>query len=238
MQSPNNSSLERVQKVGVQMQNIQKAKLSIQKGQTRCSRLATYFERLYDGLNERFFSGVLDRPAMIMRNTSRAYIHYSFLPFANADSTAKREINIGAGTLDGGPVEHVVAMLLREMVHQYNNEIANMQDCSRGGTYRNHLFRDAAELHGLTVAYTTEHGWTVTGLSMEALQWMQDNGIQKGAPVPLSPDMPCSAYISPVHPVYGYRYVCPSCHNTAHSSEIIGLVCGRCMTVMQIEGRG
>lgn len=164
------------------MQNIKNAKLSIAKGRARYSCLTAYFEKLYDGLNEHFFGGVLDRPAVIVRSTSRVYIHYSFIPFANADGTAKREINIGAGTLDGDTVEHVVAMLLREMMHQYNNEVANVQDCSRGGTYRNHLFRDTAELHGLTVTYTTKYGWTVAGLSMEAFEWIQDNDIQKDVP--------------------------------------------------------
>lgn len=189
------------QKVGVQMQSVKNAKLSIAKGRARYSRLTAYFEKLYDGLNKRFFGDVLNRPAVVVRSTSRAYIHYSLMPFANADGTAKREINIGAGTLDGDTVEHVVAMLLREMTHQYNNEIANVQDCSRGGTYRNRLFRNAAELHGLTVTYTTKHGWTVAELSMEALEWVQDNDVQKDVPVVPTASMTCSAFISSVRPV-------------------------------------
>ena len=43
-----------------------------------------------------------------------------------------REINIAAGTLERS-IENVAATLVHEMTHQYNNEVANVQDCSRGG---------------------------------------------------------------------------------------------------------
>ena len=70
------------------------------------------------------------------------------------------EINIGAGTLSR-PIEEVAATLLHEMVHYYNH-VKGVQDCSRGNTYHNRKFRDAATAHGLIVDHHEKYGWTIT----------------------------------------------------------------------------
>ena len=119
---------------------------------TKYSRLAGYLEKLYDKLNSDFFNGDFDRPVITIQSTPRAYGHYSLIPYWNVDGTAKRELNIAAGTLNNRPIEHVIATLLHEMCHQYNNEIANTQDCSRGGTYHNKYFKRTAEAEGIAAA--------------------------------------------------------------------------------------
>ena len=44
---------------------------------TKYSRLAGYFEKLYDKLNADFFDNVLDRPVITIQSSSRSYGHYT-----------------------------------------------------------------------------------------------------------------------------------------------------------------
>lgn len=85
------------------------------------------------------------------------------------------EINICAEHL-ARPFEQVAETLLHEMVHLYNLQIG-VQDTSRGGTYHNKKYKEAAEKHGLTVEKDAKYGWTKTSLNDEAkafVDGMQD----------------------------------------------------------------
>ena len=44
----------------------------------------------------------------------------------------------------------------------YYNYVKGVQDCSRGNTYHNRKFRDAALAHGLIVDHHDKYGWTIT----------------------------------------------------------------------------
>ena len=112
---------------------------------SKYSRLAMYLEKLYDRLNEDFFSGELERPVITIQSTARAYGHYTLYDAWSVKGEGYRELNIGAGTLDR-PIENVLATLLHEMCHQYNDVVLNVQDCSRGGTYHNQLFQKLYQL--------------------------------------------------------------------------------------------
>ena len=135
------------------------------------SRLAMYLEKLYDRLNKDFFSGELERPVITIQSTARAYGHYTLYDAWSVKGEGYRELNIGAGTLDR-PIENVLATLLHEMCHQYNDVVLNVQDCSRGGTYHNKLFQKTAETHGLTVHKTEKYGYSRTEPSDTLLEWM------------------------------------------------------------------
>ena len=117
---------------------------------SKYSRLAMYLEKLYDKLNHDFFNDTLERPVITVQSTVRAYGHYTPYDAWSIKGEGYRELNIGAGTLDR-PIENVLATLLHEMCHQYNDTVLNVQDCSRGGTYHNRFFKDTAESHGLIV---------------------------------------------------------------------------------------
>lgn len=216
------------------------------KERTKYSRLAGYLEKLYDKLNADFFNGELDRPVITIQSTPRAYGHYSLIPYWNVDGTAKRELNIAAGTLNNRPIENVIATLLHEMCHQYNNEIANVQDCSRGGTYHNKHFRQVAETHGLTVTRSEKYGWSTTSPSDKLLDWILTNDIQEiklnrneyygiritggNAAANGGTDAPPA-----VRPNHNHRYICPVCKNIARSGKALNLICGDCLVAM-MEG--
>lgn len=211
---------------------------------TKYSRLAGYLEKLYDKLNADFFNGELVRPVITIQSSSRSYGHYTLYDAWSVKGEGYKEINIAAGTLNR-PIEYTVCTLLHEICHQYNNEIAHVQDCSRGGTYHNKYFKRTAEAHGLTVTRSEKYGWSITSPSDELLDWILNNDIQEiklnrneyhgiriaggnaaaegGAPTPSA------------RPNHNHRYVCPRCHNIARSGKPIRLICGDCLQPM-IEG--
>ena len=100
---------------------------------SKYSRLAMYLEKLYDKLNHDFFEDTLERPVITVQSTARAYGHYTLYDAWSIKGEGYRELNIGTGTLDR-PIENVLATLLHEMCHQYNDVVLNVQDCSRGDT--------------------------------------------------------------------------------------------------------
>jgi hypothetical protein len=208
---------------------------------TKYSRLACYLEKLYDKLNADFFDGELDRPVITIQSSSRSYGHYTLYDAWSVKGEGYKEINIAAGTLNR-PIEFTVSTMLHEMCHQYNSEIANIQDCSRGGTYHNKHFKACAESHGLTVERTDKYGYSTTTPSDELLDWILNNDIQEiklnrneihgiritGGNAAANGGIETPTKIA----THNHRYVCPCCHNIARSSKIINLICGDCLQLM------
>ncbi len=208
---------------------------------TKYSRLAGYLEKLYDKLNSDFFDGELDRPVITIQSSTRSYGHYTLYDAWSVKGEGYKEINIAAGTLNR-PIEYTVCTMLHEMCHQYNNEIANVQDCSRGGTYHNKYFKQAAEAHGLTVTRSEKYGWSITSPSDALLEWILDNNVQE---IKLNRNDPygirivggnsaANGSVLPiaVKPNHNYRYVCPCCHSIARSVKPLHLICGDCLQPM------
>lgn len=210
---------------------------------TKYSRLAGYLEKLYDKLNADFFDGELDRPVITIQSSSRSYGHYTLFDAWSIKGEGHKEINIAAGTLDR-PIEYTVCTMLHEMSHQYDNEIANIQDCSRGGTYHNKYFRQTAEAHGLNVSRSDKYGWSITSPSDELLDWILNNDIQEiklsrndldfvrisGGSTAANSGAPAKVRIN-----HNHRYICPVCGGIARSGRTLNLICGGCMAVM-VEG--
>ena len=89
------------------------------------------------------------------------YAHYVPFDIWDTKDSKKREINIASGTLDR-PLENIIASLLHEMVHMYNDVVLNITDTSRGGTYHNKQFAKQAEERGLLVTRTEKYGYAHT----------------------------------------------------------------------------
>lgn len=143
---------------------------------TSYNRVAGYLNKMFDLLNNEFFEGALSRPTITIQSTPKAYGHFSLREDTWISKLGgTHEINIGAGTLSR-PIEEVAATLLHEMVHYYNYE-NGVQDCSRGNTYHNRKFKDAAEAHGLTVQHSERYGWSHTAPSDELLDLVLEYGL-------------------------------------------------------------
>lgn len=207
----------------------------------KTSRLAGQLEKLFNKLNADFFNGELETPVITIQSTPRAYGHYSLSPLWLVKDGAKHEINLGAGTLDR-PVEEVVATLLHEMCHMYNDTILNIQDCSGSShMYHNKAFKRVAEAHGLICAHT-RYGWSHTEPADTLIEWILDNDIQE---IKLNRNEPHGiriaggnaaanggATITGTTKGHYRRYVCPVCGIIARTTKDAKLICGECLAPM------
>lgn len=145
------------------------------KNLTKYNRVGGYLNKIYDGLNNDFFGGEMERPVITIQSTPKAYGHFTLYDAWSVNGNGTREINIGAGAL-ARPIENVIATLLHEMTHQYN-ALKNIKDVSRGGTYHNKFFKQTAEAHGLTISRDEVYGWTITEPSDKLIEWILVNDL-------------------------------------------------------------
>lgn len=213
---------------------------------TKTSRLAGQLEKLYNKLNEDFFGGVMTDPVITIQSTPKAYGHYTLYDAWNVKGEGRREINIGAGTLYR-PIENVLATLLHEMCHQYNDTILDMKDCSgSGNTYHNKVFKQTAESHGLIVNRSDRYGWSHTEPGDKLIEWILENNIQD---IRLSrSDIDSLGNVKPTTTTKDKgegentegkkksnvrRYVCPQCGMIVRSTKDVNVGCWDCMVQME-----
>ena len=210
---------------------------------TSYNRVAGYLNKVFDMLNAEFFENALSRPTITIQSTPRAYGHFSLREdtwISKLGST--HEINIGAGTL-ARPIEEVAATLLHEMVHYFNYE-QGIQDCSRGNTYHNRRFKEAAEAHGLNVEHSDKYGWSHTSPSDALLDFVLDKsltdilinrnefsgfqitgtGTHSGSTAPITPRKSSTR-----------KYVCPCCGNSVRATKAVNIACLDCDAQMILE---
>lgn len=208
----------------------------------KTSRLAGLLEKLFRRLNEDWFDNELETPVITIQSTPKAFGHYSVLPVWEVKDGAQHEINIGAGTLDR-PIEDVIATLLHEMIHMYNDTVLNVQDCSRGGTYHNRQFKQTAESHGLVVTRSDKYGWSHTEPADELVEWILKNDISE---IRLNRNEPYGIRVAggntaanggvtttpPKRNAHSIRYCCPRCGQIARTTKTARLICGDCLQIM------
>ena len=213
---------------------------------TSYNRVAGYLNKVFDILNEEFFECELSRPTITIQSTPKAYGHFSLREDTWISKVGgTHEINIGAGTLSR-PIEEVAATLLHEMVH-YFNYVNGIQDCSRGNTYHNRKFRDAAEAHGLIVDHHEKYGWTITTPSDALLDvilkydltdilinrnefggfQITGTGTHNGAPTVID--------ITP-HKSSSRKYVCPCCGMSIRATRVVNVACLDCDEQLLLVG--
>lgn len=208
----------------------------------KTSRLAGQLEKLFNKLNSDFFNGELQTPVITIQSTPRAYGHYSTYDAWNVKGEGRREINIGAGTLDR-PIEYTAATMLHEMCHMYNDTVLHIQDCSRSGTYHNKQFKQTAEAHGLICNKTDRYGWSDTSseLSDTLIEWILKNNIQE---IHLNRNESSGIRISGGSKAANgtgdtgtegkpkvkssRKYVCPCCGTIIRATREVNVICGDC----------
>lgn len=196
-----------------------------------------YLNLIFDLLNEAFFENTLSKPTITIQSTPRAYGHFTL----NDDTWISKngnshEINIGAGTL-ARPIKNTCATLMHEMCH-YWNYINGIQDCSRGNTYHNRKFKDAAEAHGLIVEHDDKYGWSHTEPNEVLQSFINENALQdilinrnempqlqvtgKGSQngAPFSGTAPKTSS--------SRKYICPSCGNSIRATKKVNIACMDC----------
>lgn len=125
-------------------------------------------ERAYRFFNRELFCGDLPEDVYITIQTRGKHLAYGWLwarKWRNGGQ-AVTELNIAAETL-APHLNDAYKTLLHEMVH-YWNLVQGIQDCSRGSTYHNARFKEAAEAVGLVVERSPQYGWVHTTLGPKA----------------------------------------------------------------------
>ena len=213
---------------------------------TSYNRVAGYLNKVFDLLNAEFFESELSRPTITIQSTPKAYGHFSLREDTWVSKIGgTHEINIGAGTLSR-PIEEVAATLLHEMVH-YHNYLHGVQDCSRGNTYHNRKFRDAAEERGLIVTHSDKYGWSHTSPSDRLLEFILDNdltdilinrnefggfritgtGTHSGTPAMGGEVTRRSS---------SRKYMCPCCGMSVRATRVVNIACLDCQEPLLLVG--
>lgn len=203
---------------------------------TSYNRVAGYLNKIFDLLNQEYFENALSRPTITIQSTPKAYGHFSLRDdtwISKLGST--HEINIGAGTL-ARPIENVVATLLHEMVHYFNYE-NGVQDCSRGNTYHNKHFKDAAEQRGLLIERSPKYGWAITEPSETLLDFVIRNELSD---ILINRNEFTSFRVTGTgthagttdtatrKPSSSRKYICPCCGMSVRATKIVRIACMDC----------
>ena len=211
---------------------------------TSYNRVAGYLNKVFDLLNDEFFESSLSRPTITIQSTPKAYGHFSLREDTWISKLGgTHEINIGAGTLSR-PIEEVAATLLHEMIHYYNYE-HGIQDCSRGNTYHNKKFKEAAEAHGLIVEHSDKYGWSHTKPGDELLNVVLENGLRdilinrnefSGFQMPGTGTHNGTFAGGQTKPSSSRKYRCPCCGMSVRATKNVNIACLDCDEQLLLVG--
>lgn len=213
---------------------------------TKMSRTVGQIEKCFRLLNDELFNGQLPTCMITVVPSARTYAHYTTFEAWQTKDTAKHEINISSAYLNR-PLENILASLVHEMVHCYNDCVLNIQDTSNNGVYHNKRFKQAAEDHGLIVSRSNKYGWSRTEPADHLLQFVLDHDELREIEMNRTPydlvHVPIGTHTSnggvtvvpPVLKGHSRKWVCPNCGTIIRSNKIVNVICGDCM-VNFVEG--
>lgn len=198
------------------------------------SEITAFLENAYVVLNEHFFQGELPRVIITVQSSPKAYGHYTPWESWREDGGQQgyKEINIGAETIDR-PIENVIATLLHEMVHFYN-DLHGVKDVSRGGTYHNKKFKEQAELHGLIIDYDSRIGWSVTSPSPALVEFIEGQGWH-GVSLARNGALCASGGAAGRKKSSTRKYICPECGCSVRATKAVNVGCLDCGVQMELE---
>lgn len=199
------------------------------------SEITAFLESAYDKLNQHYFNSELPPVVITVQSTPKAYGHYTpWLAWSDGNE-GYHEINLGAETLNRG-IEQVIATLVHEMTHGYNDLVAHIKDTSRGngngrGTYHNRKFKEQAEKRGLIIEYDPRIGWSVTTPAPDLIAFVQEQGWNNldlsRVPLPTATKKPSNVR----------KYICPSCGCSVRATKEVHIACLDCAEPMVVEDK-
>lgn len=202
-------------------------------------------EYAFEVLNRVYFNGELPPIVITIMSSKRTYGHYTVHPEWVLEDERLHEINISAEHLDR-PIENVCSTLCHEMIHFYC-ALNGIADTSQSGRYHNKNFKREAEARGLIISKAPYIGWSVTEPSLEFIEVIHSNGIEK--PLDINRDGYYSSWGADgsngltggkgtdglggedgnKKPKSSTRkYICPSCGNSFRATKDINVLCMDC----------
>lgn len=213
---------------------------------TKMSRTVGQIEKCFRLLNDELFNGELPTCMITVVPSARTYAHYTTFEAWQTKDTGKHEINISSAYLDR-PLENILASLVHEMVHCYNDCVLEVQDTSNNGVYHNKRFKQAAEDHGLIVSRSEKYGWSHTEPADRLLQFVLDHDELREIEMNRTPydlvHVPIGTHsgnggvtvVPTVLKGHSRKWICPNCGTIIRSNKIVNVICGDCM-VKFVEG--
>ena len=195
-------------------------------------------EDLFEVFNEVFFDRELLSPVVtISPDFTNKSLGWCTTYKAWSDSKSGEgyyEINICAEHL-ARSIEEVSGTMLHEMVHLFNLQ-NGVKDTSRGGTYHNNKFKEAAEAHGLTVAKDEKYGWCVTALNDGAKEEVENFAEMIGRN---SFDLFRQPEAQKEKKAGGKsssrKYVCPVCGAIIRATKEVKVICADCDVMFELQ---
>jgi len=190
--------------------------------------------RIFNILNENYFSGKLSYPMLTIQKTKRSgNLGWFTLDkvWNNKNVDDKRyEINICAEYLTR-ELHEIVCTLHHEMVH-YANKVAEIKDCN--GQVHNKKFKVLAESVGLIVEKSKKFGYGHTYCSDEFKSFIDEN---------IKPNPECFSYfrnvpekeVKPPKEKKTFKYICPGCKLDVKAKAEKNIVCGDCGCELEME---
>lgn len=116
-----------------------------------------------------------------------------------------------------------------------------IQDCSRGGTYHNKKFRDAAEARDLHISYDSRIGWSITEPTDALIEFIISQGWDDimmnrqegfsmrgvGGPGAKGGPAPTTGRTSSTR-----KIACPCCGQSVRATKKVNIICGNCFLPM------
>ena len=203
-------------------------------GTQRYLETISWLGRLYEYFNSKLFKNELERPVITVqtdeRNRAYGWFTCNKVWKESEKDDGQYEINMSAQFLNR-PVNEIAGTLIHEMCHHYAKE-NNLQDCSRGGSYHNKLFKKIAEEHGLQVENVPKIGWSNTSLTEET-KWLvaeflrfNDEKLIYRVPAPKGARVKSSST---------RKYACPCCGNSVRATKSVNIMCADCNEFMTEE---
>ena len=119
------------------------------------------------------------------------------------------------------------------MVHYWNYE-NGIQDCSRGGTYHNKRFKEAAEARDLCIEHDARYGWTITSPADGLLDFILQNGLTdillnrneaSGFQITGTGTHSGNTNGAPPKPSSTRKYICPCCGMSVRATKEVRIMC-------------
>ena len=203
-------------------------------GTKRYLETITYLAKLYEFVNQELFKCELQRPVITVQadERNRAYGWFTVRKVwaENGQDDGEYEINMSAQFLNRS-VNEIAATMIHEMCHQYALQ-HNIQDCSRGNTYHNKMFKKIAEEHGLNVERVDKIGWSKTTLTANTERLI--SSFVKSNPETLIYRAPTMKG-QKVKTSSTRKYVCDCCGNSVRATKAVNILCLDCDVPMRVE---
>ena len=192
---------------------------------------------MFTCFNTKFYDGKLDQPVITVSPDQRKLALgwcTCWKAWKEDGTDGYYEINMCAEHLNR-PFLDICETLLHEMVHLFNLQ-EGVKDCSRGNTYHNKRFKEAAEAHGLNCERHEKYGWTITTLTEATAEWLKKAYGNAPNAFTIFRDSKVKSTTPGKKNSKSRKYVCPECCAIIRATKEVRVICADCGVEFKEEG--